>query len=1097
MARDHLVDQVGEPRQLALAEALDDWAAIRRDRRRDPAGATRLGEAARFADPDPWRNNLRAALDRGTAARLNELMALEKEAKVDELGPISLHLLGAGLLAAGDGALAESVMRRAQQRYPDDVWLNYSLARVLEKLGRHDEAIRFYTAARAIRPETAHELAHVLQERGDSDEALGVFRDLKRLQPGNATNLLCLLDALKGKGSIEEIAETKNAALVASREEIRRSPDRGIPRANLAGALANQGKLDEAIAEYRAAIRLEPELFGVRGNLAAVLEQRGKLDEAVAEYRTMIRLAPDDPASHVNLGALLCDKLEDYPAAAGEFRKAIRLRPDHGDTYASLGKALLFQGKADEALAALRDAVRLQPSHDNAHNNLGNALEILGRPDEAIAEYRESIRLRPDIAGVHANLASGLAARGRPDEAIAEYRAAIRLEPGLAAAHHNLGTLLCDHLKQYPAAESAFREAIRLDPADAQAHTNLGNAMSKQGKLDEAIAEYRAATRLKPGDAHAHYCLANALEEQGKLDEAIAAFRAAIRLKPDHAEAHCNLGGVLERQGDYAGALAMYRKGHELGSRRPDWRYPSAQWVASVERKLTLANRLPAILRGEEKPGGNGERLSFAELAHNGKHHAAAVRLWAAALESDPKLGDDRQAAHRFNAACAAAMAAAGNGRYDPPLDEPAKAKFRRQALDWLKAELAAWGRFLEAGQPGAPSAILGKVGGWKQDADLAGIRDRDALAKLPEAERREWQALWADVDSLLKVAARSEATPSKPGPRGQAPQVETRADAKPAGARPKASPAEPPMRDKEPAAPVPLSDLHKRAHALEGSNPREAEPLFRQALEGYREMQGPDGALTFDLTMDLARLLDRTGRGAEAEPLLRDTLERILKQSGPDDPRVAPTSGSLGKSLIQQGKWSASEPLLRDALDRTRKQFGPEDHARAAGLLAPLSLSLIQQGKWSAAELVLRDALEGTRKQFGPDDPRNAGPLGSLGLTLIRQGKWSEAEPVLRECLAMREKSEPDEWSTFNTRSALGGSLMGQKKYAEAEPLIISGYEGMKAREAKIPPLGKPRFTDAAERVVKLYEAWGKKDEAARWRAKLARPSSEPRPKP
>src|SRR5262249_53730663 len=159
------------------------------------------------------------------------------EAKIDELGPISLHLLGAGLLAAGDGALAESVLRRAQQRYPDDVWLNYSLARVLEKLGRHDEAIRFYTAARAIRPDTAHELAHALQERGDSDEALAVFRDLKRLQPGNATNLLCLLDALKSKGSIEEIAETKNAALVASREEIRRSPDRGIPRANLAGAL--------------------------------------------------------------------------------------------------------------------------------------------------------------------------------------------------------------------------------------------------------------------------------------------------------------------------------------------------------------------------------------------------------------------------------------------------------------------------------------------------------------------------------------------------------------------------------------------------------------------------------------------------------------------------------------------------------------------------------------------------------------------------------------------------------------------------------------------------------------------------------------------
>ena len=68
------------------------------------------------------------------------------------------------------------------------------------------------------------------------------------------------------------------------------------------------------------------------------------------------------------------------------------------------------------------------------------------------------------------------------------------------------------------------------------------------------------------------------------------------------------------------------------------------------------------------------------------------------------------------------------------------------------------------------------------------------------------------------------------------------------------------------------------------------------------------------------------------------------------------------------------------------------------------------------------------------------------------RQRKWAEAEAILRECLAIREKAQPDDWTTFNTRSQLGGSLMGQKKFAEAEPLILAGYEGMKAREAKIP---------------------------------------------
>ena len=80
----------------------------------------------------------------------------------------------------------------------------------------------------------------------------------------------------------------------------------------------------------------------------------------------------------------------------------------------------------------------------------------------------------------------------------------------------------------------------------------------------------------------------------------------------------------------------------------------------------------------------------------------------------------------------------------------------------------------------------------------------------------------------------------------------------------------------------------------------------------------------------------------------------------------------------------------------------------------------------------------------------------------------------------------QPDVWTTFNTRSLLGGSLLGQGKYAEAEPLIVSGYEGMKAREAKIPAPSKPRLHQAAERVVRLYEAWGKPDKVREWRAKL-----------
>ena len=248
-----------------------------------------------------------------------------------------------------------------------------------------------------------------------------------------------------------------------------------------------------------------------------------------------------------------------------------------------------------------------------------------------------------------------------------------------------------------------FRTAIRLQPDDAVAHYNLGIALAAQGKLDEAIAEYRTAIRLKPDYAMAHNNLGLALASQGKLDEAVAEYRTAIRLKPDYAEAHCNLGHLLRGQGDYAGSLAMLRRGHELGTRQPGWRYPSAQWVAEAERLAALAARLPAVLKGEDRPKDVAERLAIAQMCYDTKRYAAAARFWAEALAADPKLGDDRQAGHRYNAACAAALAAAGQGTDDPKPDDAARAKLRGQALDWLKAERAAWAKVLDSGGRSGP----------------------------------------------------------------------------------------------------------------------------------------------------------------------------------------------------------------------------------------------------------------------------------------------------------------------------------------------------------------------------------------------------------
>jgi tetratricopeptide (TPR) repeat protein len=669
---------------LALAAALDDWAGFRRRKLHDAAGATRLSAVARIADSDPWRNELRTALDQSDkAVRKTALEALAKNAKFDELGAISLQLLGTGLSDAGDKDKAESVLRTAQQRHPRDVWVNFELGKVLEKQSRRDEAIRFHTAARAIRPETAHALAIALENRGESDSAIAVFRDLRALRPRSVRHLAFLGRALKERGLSREADEILDAAVALGREAIRKKPD-SYHHDLLGFALLVQGKSNEAIAEQREVIRLETDNVSARIKLGVALHRQGNLDEAISEFHEAIRIDPENAAAHLNLGVVLCDGKHDFLAAEAVFREAIRLGPDLAES----------------------------------HTNLGNALRHQGKVDEALAEHRE----------------------------------AIRLKPSLAAAHDHLGALLCDVKRDYPAAEAEFREAIRLSPGSAAPHRNLGVALILQGKPDRAIAEFREVIRLKPDSAEAYNDLGRTLQAQGKLDASAAAFREAIRLNPRNAGAHCTLGGVLKAQGDYAGAVEMYRKGHELGSRTPGWRYPSAKWLAEAERMLALADRLPAILRGADKPGDNAERLQFAQIAFDHKKFVAATRLYIDAFVADPKAADGVHRGNRYEAARAAALAGNGLGE-DAPHEEAGRARQRGLALGWLGDHLAFTAKHLEAGTPAARADVQRYLQQWQADLDLAGIRDAEALAKLPEAERKQWQALWAEVDALLKRA--------------------------------------------------------------------------------------------------------------------------------------------------------------------------------------------------------------------------------------------------------------------------------------------------------------------------------------------------------
>jgi hypothetical protein len=130
-----------------------------------------------------------------------------------------------------------------------------------------------------------------------------------------------------------------------------------------------------------------------------------------------------------------------------------------------------------------------------------------------------------------------------------------------------------------------------------------------------------------------------------------------------------------------------------------------------------------------------------------------AARLWGEVLAGEPALGDDRENWHRYNAACAASLAAAGRDQDEPPLDDAAKACLRRQALDWLNAELAAWTKVRDADPTALQTSIAPALRQWVSDPDLARIRDEQELLQLPAEEQAAFKQLWLQVAALLATS--------------------------------------------------------------------------------------------------------------------------------------------------------------------------------------------------------------------------------------------------------------------------------------------------------------------------------------------------------
>jgi tetratricopeptide (TPR) repeat protein len=330
----------------------------------------------------------------------------------------------------------------------------------------------------------------------------------------------------------------------------------------------------------------------------------------------------------------------------------------------------------------------------------------------------------------------------------------------ILAAHEEARQVWDELARQHPSITEYQRSL-------AYSHNGIGNLLRDAGKTAEALAAYERARQIweplawenpkSPEYASALGATLNNLamldmresryeQARGRLRQAVEWQQKAVAADPAHPQYRQFLANHLTLMVDAAQRL------HDTEG-TAEAKRELARFQATDPALKALDDRLAAVIRGDQAPTDEAERLRLARRAYDTALHAAAVKLWSEALTANPGLGDDRKAQHRYSAACAAAAAARGKGEDVPPPDESARSVFRRQAREWLRAELKAWTQVSSDVKPGNKELVAQALAHWKQDTDLAGVRDEPDLAILPEAERAEWQALWEDVDHLLAKA--------------------------------------------------------------------------------------------------------------------------------------------------------------------------------------------------------------------------------------------------------------------------------------------------------------------------------------------------------
>lgn len=257
---------------------------------------------------------------------------------------------------------------------------------------------------------------------------------------------------------------------------------------DLGQSLAEQGKIDEAIATYEKALLLEPRNVDLLNRLAVIFYNQSNYDSAAAYFIRAIAVQEDNPDLYYNLGTIYLIQKK-HQEAIDAYEKVLKLNPSHGGTLHNISIALTAEHQYEKALEYLKKSQVLDPSNADTLCQIGNVLCEQKSYEQAIQYFQQALYKKPNTPGLLYNIATCYQYWGRHQEAIQYYEKTLRLEPHNHAAQYNLGNALQD-MCRFEESIEAYRKAIAIDANNAGVHLNLGLLLLLTGNFEQGWSEY-------------------------------------------------------------------------------------------------------------------------------------------------------------------------------------------------------------------------------------------------------------------------------------------------------------------------------------------------------------------------------------------------------------------------------------------------------------------------------------------------------------------------------------------------------------------------------------------------------------------------------